>query len=158
MSKNTFILVFIFVLFVVAIIRVNIFLEDENNKLKPVHVSVEDCNVQEKKCKISLEKFSVDVSIDENIYYLKKFDVDIFIKERKKIESVQIYFKMKNMNMGNNHFIFNKVMSDNKNQHWQTSALLPICVAGRADWFSELEVVTKNNKYIITFPILVEKK
>ena len=158
MSKNIFIFVFIFVLFVFAIIRVNVFSEDANNKLKPVYISVEDCNIQEKKCKISLGKFSVDISVDENIYYLKKFDVDVFIKERKKIESVQIYFKMKNMNMGNNHFIFNKVGSDNESQHWQASALLPICVAGRADWFSELEVVTKNNKYIISFPILVKKK
>lgn len=160
MSKNTFVLILtsIFILFVIAIIKINMFSEEASNKLKPTYISVENCIVQEERCKVNLDEFSVDISADENIFYLKSFDVDFFSKEIKNIKSVKINFKMKNMNMGDNHFIFNKVISDNESQHWQVNALLPICVTGRADWFSELEIVTKNNNYIIIFPISVKKK
>ena len=156
-SKNKFVLMLVSILFVVAII-INVFSERANKKLKSTYISVEDCNVQEKKCKVNLDKFRIDISADENIFYLKNFDIDVFSKEIINIESIKIYFKMKSMNMGNNHFIFNKVISDNNSQHWQANSLLPICVTGRADWFSELEIVTKSIHYIITFPLLVKKQ
>jgi len=97
--------------------------------------------------------------MDKNIYYLKKFNVDIWVESKKNtnIESIHIDFKMKNMNMGVNHFILNKIKSENKKQKWQGKMLLPVCVTRRADWFSELAVITKQKKYILEFPILVKK-
>lgn len=152
------ILFFIVSVFIV-IIFLNVIQIGENNDRPPIKLSVVNCNVQQKICKIELEEFNIEISMDKNIYYLKKFNVDIWVesKEDTNIESIQIDFKMKNMNMGVNHFILNKIKSDNKKQNWQGSALLPVCVTGRADWFSELNIVTKQNKYIIEFPILVKK-
>lgn len=131
----------------------------ENNDLPPIKISVGNCNVQQKKCKVEFEKFNIEISMDKNIYYLKKFNVDVWVenKEGTNIESIQIDFKMKDMNMGVNHFILNKMKSENKKQNWQGNALLPVCVTGRADWFSELTIITKQNKYILEFPILVKK-
>lgn len=152
------ILFFIVAVFIV-IIFLNVIQIGENNDRPPIKISVVNCNVQQKICKIELEEFNIEISMDKNIYYLKKFNVNIWVesKEVTNIESIQIDFKMKNMNMGVNHFILNKIKSDNKKQNWQGSALLPVCVTGRADWFSELNIVTKQNKYIIEFPILVKK-
>ena len=154
-KKNLFFIVLVFI----VIIFLNVMQVGENNDRPPIKISVVNCNVQKKICKIELEQFNIEISMDKNIYYLKKFNVDIGveIKEDTNIESIQIDFKMKNMNMGLNHFILNKIKSDNKKQNWHGSALLPVCVTGRADWFSELNIVTKQNKYIIEFPILVKK-
>ena len=60
---------------------------------------------------------------------------------------------MNNMNMGVNRFLLKR---DNKSI-WKGKALLPICVTGRADWLSEIEILTTKNKYIISIPILVKK-
>ena len=131
----------------------------ENDDRPLIKISVGNCNVQQKKCKVELEEFNIEISMDKSIYYLKKFNVDVWVesKQATNIESIQVDFKMKNMNMGVNHFILNKIKSENKKQNWQGNALLPVCVTGRADWFSELTVITKQNKYILEFSILVKK-
>lgn len=151
-------IIFFIVSIVIVITTLNVIQIGDNNERPPIKISVNNCNVQQKTCKIELEKFNIEISIDTNIYYLKKFNVDIWLesKENTIIELIQVDFKMKNMNMGANHFILNKIKSENKKQNWQGSALLPVCVTGRADWFSEFKIVTKQNKYIIEFPILVK--
>ena len=95
--------------------------------------------------------------MDKDIYYLKRFSVLVENNEPHNIKSMKISFKMKDMDMGNNQFTLNKVKLINKKKSWKGDALLPICVTGRADWFSELEIITKENKYIIEFPIFVKK-
>ena len=152
------ILFFIVSVFVI-ITALNVIQRGENNDRPPIKISVGGCNVQQKKCKVELEKFNIEISMDNNIYYLKKFKVAVWLetKEGTNIESIQIDFKMKNMNMGVNHFILNKMESENKKQNWQGNMLLPVCVTGRADWFSELIIITKQNKYIFEFPILVKR-
>ena len=155
-KKTLFFIVFTFI----AIVMLNIIIQpSEKYDQLPIKISIDKCNVQQKKCKLELGRFNVEISMDKNIYYLKKFNVDIWLesKENTIIESIQVNFKMKNMNMGVNHFILNKIKSDNKKQNWQGSALLPVCVTGRADWFSELNIVTNQNKYIMEFPVLVKK-
>lgn len=106
-----------------------------------------------------MNEHNLEVSMDKNIYYLKKFNINIFIENNDHfhVESINVSFNMKNMNMGSNRFNLKKAISENNKEYWKGTALLPICVTGRADWFSELEVVTKQNKYIIEFPILVKK-
>ena len=154
-NKFLFFIVSVFI----AIIALNVIQTGENNDRPLIKVSVGNCNVQQKKCKVDLEEFNIEISMDKSIYYLKKFNVDVWVesKESTNVESVQIDFKMKNMNMGVNHFILNKMKSENKKQKWQGNMLLPVCVTGRADWFSELAVITKQKKYILEFPILVKK-
>ena len=131
----------------------------ETNNMPIIKVSIKDCTVQQKKCKLELDEFNIEISMNTNIFYLKKFNIDVWIESKgnTNIESIQADFIMKNMNMGVNHFILNKMEFKNKKQNWQGSALLPICVTGRADWFSELSIVTKKNKYIVEFPIIVKK-
>ena len=59
--------------------------------------------------------------------------------------------------MGVNRFLLKKTNFRNEKQKWQGKALLPICVTGRADWVSELEVVTQKSKYVFSFPIFVKQ-
>lgn len=151
------------IIFIIPVVIVIFFLNtiemDSENKTA-IYVSLNDCNVQNKKCRVELDNFNVEISLDDNIFYLKRFyfNVGIIGKEKNKIESIHIYFKMKNMNMGDNKFILNRVESVEVKQNWKGSALLPICVSGRADWFSELVINTSEYKYIIEFPILVKKQ
>lgn len=148
-------LFFVVAMFIVVIIF-NVVINDNNENVSSI-ISVKDCNVQQKLCTIELTGFNVEISMDQNIYYLKKFNVDVWGESSIDIESVQINFKMKNMNMGNNNFLLNKIIAEDKKQHWKASAILPVCVSGRADWFSELEVIVNSNKYIIKFPIFIQK-
>lgn len=134
-----------------------LYVEPINNSSMPIYISIKNCDVQKNKCKVNIENFNIEISLDKDIYYLKRFDINIVANDKADIESAHIYFKMKNMNMGKNYFVLKKTVSDNKLYLLQGTALLPICVTGRADWFSELEVVTKTNKYIIEFPIVVKK-
>ena len=154
-KKILFFIIFIFIVITVLYVTQT----DEKNNLPSIKISFGNCNVQQKKCKVESEKFNIEISMDKSIYYLKKFNVDVWVESKQdtNIESIQIDFKMKNMNMGVNHFILNKIKSENKKQNWQGNALLPVCVTGRADWFSELNIITKQNKYILEFPILVKK-
>lgn len=153
-KKTLFFIVSVFII----IAGLNAIHTEDNNKLSSIKVSIGDCNVQQKQCKAELKEFDIEISMDKNIFYLKKFNVDVWAENKgsTNIESIQVDFKMKNMNMGINHFILNKIKSENKKQNWKGSALLPVCVTGRADWFSELTISTKQNKYILEFPILVK--
>lgn len=149
-----------FLLFIAIFIAVlKLMPKNKKNDMIPVYVSTVDCAVQEKKCQISLEGINFNILMDENIFYLKKFNVNIFVDNEFKnnIKSIKVSFKMKNMNMGVNVFTLNKVLAEKQNETWKANAILPICVSGRADWVSELEVVIENNKYIFVFPIQVKK-
>lgn len=149
-----------FLLFIaIFIFALKLMPKNKKNDMIPVYVSTSGCNVQEKKCQMNLGGINFNILIDKNIYYLKKFDVDIFVDEKYKnnIKSIKVSFKMKNMNMGINVYTLNKVLAEKQNESWKANAILPICVSGRADWVSELEVVIENNKYILVFPIQVKK-
>ena len=128
-----------------------------DKKLAVVKISSGNCKPQNKVCNVELEGLKIGVLFDEDVFYLKPFNVSVSLndKSNNKIESVYIDFKMKNMDMGVNRFLLTEV--GNKKQSWQGKALLPICVTGRADWFSELEIMTKQNKYILTFPLQVKR-
>ena len=157
MNKNK---LFIFILFVVSTILFFQFMPTQKNSdMESVYRSLENCNVQEKECMENIEKISFNIVMDKDIFYLKKFNVDVFVenKFKKRIKSIKISFKMKNMNMGNNVFVLNKPLSNKERQNWKTTAVLPICVSGRADWISALEVIIENKKYILEFPIQVKK-
>ena len=154
--KNT---ISIFLFIIVAIIFLGSKLPIQSKERTIIKIPVENCNTQKQTCIVDLYELKIGISLDKNIFYLKKFDVSIWteVKKNYDIDSVYIDFKMNNMNMGVNRFMLLKVNSENNKQQWQGAALLPICVTGRADWFSELEVVTKQTKYILTFPLNVKR-
>lgn len=132
--------------------------ENEDKQRTVINVSIENCTAQQV-CLVNSDEFNIKILFDKNIYYLKPFEVIILTKSKVDIEikSIQIDFKMKGMNMGVNRFKLSNVNSENNNLKWVGKALLPICVTGRADWFAELEVVTKLNKYIYSVPVLVKQ-
>ena len=147
-----------------SVILVVIFLQDLKwntgvKNLTIVKIPIENCEPQIKVCNVELDDFKISVSFDKDIFYLKPFKVSVFKKtdSRYDIESVYIDFKMKNMEMGVNRFLLSNIDSKDKTQSWLGKALLPICVTGSIDWFSELEIVTETKKYIITFPIIVKQ-
>lgn len=156
-NKKLFIIFLLFIAVFIAVLK--LMPKNKKNDMIPVYVSTADCAIQEKKCQISLGEINFNILMDENIYYLKKFNVDVFVESKFKnnIKSIKVSFKMKNMNMGVNAFTLNKVLADKQNETWKANAILPICVSGRADWVSELEVIIKNNKYILVFPVQVKK-
>ena len=157
MFNKTIVLLLFF--FAIVLITQDVKWLRENNPLKVVKITVKECNAQKQVCITETDEFKLGILLDENIFYLKPFNVKIWTENKDdiNIESVQIDFKMKNMNMGVNRFLLKKINSKDKKQKWQGKALLPICVTGRVDWFSELEVVTKQSKYIFSFPISVKQ-
>lgn len=159
LNKLSFTLVF-----TIIVVAVFLFFLNENKiitfKEKDViKITPNNCDSGNKKCLIESNGFSVEISFDENVYYLKPFNVSVLNKstENLELESIKVNFKMNNMNMGVNRFMLKKVSSEKYTQIWKGEALLPICVTGRADWISEFEITTKNNKYLTSVPISVIK-
>ena len=119
-----------------------------------VEISALECKPQIQSCKIVTEDFNIEISLNENIFYLKPFNVFVQteVKTNFDIEFIQIDFKMEGMNMGVNRFLLTKKNNNDKKKVWNGKALLPICVARRADWFAELEIVTKQKQYFLSIP------
>jgi len=134
-----------------------------DKKLTVIKMSFEECKPQERVCNVELDGLKLKVSFDKDVFYLKPFNISILLdyksnnKINKKVESVYIDFKMKTMRMGVNRFLLIATDINKNKQSWQGKALLPVCVTGRAGWFSELEVIMDKKKYILTFPLLVKK-
>lgn len=132
---------------------------NEIEQRKIVRLHIDKCDAQKNECSVDLNELKIKISFDENIFYLKPFYVSVIDenKEHSKTESIQIEFKMKNMDMGVNRFMLEKITTENNKLLWKGKALLPICVTGRADWISEFTVVTKKYNYIVSLPISVKK-
>lgn len=153
--KNKLLTIIFFVtIFVVLFIVANKYSGDNIEK-EPTQVSVEHCQVQEQPCVVNINDLELNIYFEKNIYYLKPFNIAISSINDSDLISVYVDFKMKNMNMGVNRFQLKRDV--NKPENWQGKALLPICVTGRADWYSELEVTTKKGRYQISLPIFVKQ-
>jgi hypothetical protein len=118
-----------------------------------------ECKPQGQVCKIRVGKFIAEIEIDKNVFYLKPFNVNVRIdkSEIQNIKSVYVDFKMKGMDMGVNRFNLHRKDTSEKLVNWEGKALLPICVTGRVDWFSEVEILTNKEKYIFSLPLEVKK-
>lgn len=156
-TKLIFSLLIIFIITVVFVKKFNGVSDKIERKV--IAVPISNCNPQKTICKMKLDKLNMEVSFDKNIFYLKPFNISIKTdkKEHIDIDFIQIDFKMKGMDMGLNRFKLRKASSEDNKQVWRGTALLPVCVTRRADWYSELEVVTKESKYVFTFPIVVKQ-
>ena len=153
--KNKFvILVFLIIIIVSLFIAADKYNFYHKEKELP-QVLVENCLVQDKPCVANIDDLKLRISFAKNIYYLKPFDISISTSNASEPTSISVDFKMKNMDMGVNRFQLKR--DANKSDLWQGKALLPICVTGRADWYSELEVTTKKGRYQIILPILVKQ-
>lgn len=153
------ILVFVFLLFILLITLLSEKLWLQNNDKVVVRIPVENCFVQKETCIVNFNEFKVGISFAKDVYYLKKFNISVFTerKSTSNINSIQVDFKMKSMDMGVNRFMLTKRKLINKKQLWDGIAILPICVTGRADWFSELVIEANKTKYILTFPFQVKQ-
>lgn len=159
-KSNKTIIASLFLILTLAIISVyNLNILTVFNESTVIEISASECKPQQQTCKIVTEDFNIEISLNENIFYLKPFNVAVKTKRKTNydIESVQVDFKMKGMNMGVNRFMLTKKNINDKKQEWKGKALLPICVAGRADWFAELEIVTKQKKYLLSIPVNVKQ-
>ncbi len=144
-----------FSLIILIIVTQNLRWKETDRELTVVKILSENCKPQKKVCNVELSGLNIRILFDEDVFYLKPFNVTVWTEGNAAVKSVHIDFKMKNMNMGVNRFLLTEV--GNKKQSWQGKALLPICVTGRADWFSELEIVIGKKKYILTFPLIVKQ-
>ena len=129
------------------------------NEQQPLYISIEDCNVQQKKCLVDTKEFSIEISMDENIFYLKRFNIGVIAEnnESAHIKSMKVSFKMKSMNMGNNHFLLNKVKTTNNKEIWEGTAVLPVCITGRADWTAVFDIITGSREYLLLLPLSVTR-
>lgn len=131
--------------------------QDLNND-ESIIITINDCHPQSGECLVMLGSVKMNVSLNKKIKYLEPFNIKVEFDSEKKftVDSVNILFKMLNMDMGLNRFSLKKKDNEQKNkvQAWVGKAVLPVCITGRADWVSELEINT-NNKYKISFPITV---
>ena len=156
-NKLLFSIVFISIILAVYIQNKNDVVDIKEKNI--IKIQPNNCGIENKECVVELREFKVKISFDENIYYLKRFNVSVLNEssDNLNLKSIQVDFKMNNMNMGVNRFMLKKSVLENNKQVWQGKALLPICVTGRADWLSEFEFETTKNKYLISVPILVKK-
>ena len=124
-----------------------------------IYVPLEKCKSQQPICEAELNELNVKISFEKDIYYLQPFMISVLTENKAsiEIESIHVDFKMEGMDLGLNRFRLSKVSYNNKKQKWTGKAILPICVTGRADWFSVIEVVTKQNKYLLSVPVLVKQ-
>lgn len=150
--NNKFFIVF-FILIVIAIIVFNNFISTD--KPHTTKIITSQCEAQNKTCIVTIDDLKVNLLFEKNIYYLKPFSLSLWAESNNnlKIISVDVDFKMKNMNMGVNRFKLKR----NKLSRWQGKALLPICVTGRADWFSEIDILTSKARYRFILPIVVQQ-
>ena len=147
--------------FVIIFVATFIFIQNKNEAVTfkdkdVIKIQLNNCSVGGKECVVELNEFKVKILFDKDIFYLKPFNVSVTNEnlDKLKLESIQVDFKMNNMKMGVNRFL---LKNDKNKSIWKGKALLPICVTGRADWISEIELITKTNKYLISLPVLVKK-
>ena len=150
-------IVLFFSLIILVIVVQNLKWKSEGKELTVIKKTVDNCEPQKQVCNVELGGLNVRILFDENVFYLKPFNVTVWTEGNTDVESVYVDFKMKNMNMGVNRFLLTGIDRKNKKQNWKGKALLPICVARRADWISELEIVINAKKYILAFPVIVKK-
>ena len=157
--KNKIMAVLFFLLILLVLVTQNLSWKKMDKELTVIKISYEDCKPQKQVCNVELGGIKLGILFDEDVFYLKPFNVSVLLDDNSsnKVESVYIDFKMKNMDMGINRFLLSITDTKNKKQSWQGKALVPICVTGRADWFSEVEVITNKVKYILTFPLFVKQ-
>ena len=150
-NNKLFIIFFIFIIAIIIVFN-NFINVDKPNTTKIV---TSQCEAQNRACIVEIDGLKIKVLFEKNIYYLKPFNLSLWTESHDdlKVKSVSVDFKMKNMNMGVNRFKLKR----NKTAYWQGKALLPVCVTGRADWFSEIDILTSKGQYRFIFPILVEK-
>ena len=155
--NNKMIIALFFSLMILVIVIQDLKWKSEEKELTVIKKYVDNCEPQKQVCNIELGGLNVRILFDENVFYLKPFNVTVWTAGNTDVESVYVDFKMKNMNMGVNRFLLAGIGTENKKQRWQGKALLPICVARRADWISELEIIINTKKYILAFPVIVKK-
>ena len=157
--KNKMISALIISLIILVIVFQSSNLRNNIKELTIIKMPIENCMPQERICNIKINDIEVSVSFEKEIFYLKPFKVSLFSENKNSngIDAVYIDFKMRNMDMGVNRFLLSGTDSKNNKQNWQGKALLPICVTGRADWYSELEIIIDKKKYIVSFPLTVKQ-
>jgi hypothetical protein len=138
----------------IAVIKLSAVIDAENKVVS--QLLIEKCEPQYSLCQVKLEGIDFEVSFDKSIYYLKPFHIFISTHKNSTLKAIYVDFKMKNMNMGVNRFELIAKIDDNDKNLWQAKVILPICVTGRADWISELEVVTTSARYLLQFPLFVK--
>lgn len=162
-SKTTF---FILSLIFVAVIFFSLrsLKVYNDNEIKVTSITLENCDAQNEICTFTTQNFTFEISMDKAIYYLKPFTVsmrtsfkNLASKEQASIEAVSIAFKMTNMNMGVNRFQLKQSQFKDNHSVWKAKVILPVCVTGRADWNSELDIVTNEEHYRFVFPLVVKK-
>jgi hypothetical protein len=67
------------------------------------------------------------------------------------VKTASVRFSMKNMDMGYNEFSFNSEQAG----EWKAKAILPVCTAGRSDWFMELMLKAADVRVLFRFVIEV---
>lgn len=159
-------MILVLILIFVYIFFISTNMPDKNNldEKSITTVTLENCDIQKAACLFKFKNLTLEISMDKDIYYLKPFNLSVkrlftntSSKDTSKIESIVVDFKMKNMNMGVNRFQLKKMTLKNDAYAWEGKALLPICVTGRADWVSELDILTSDSHYRLIFPILVKQ-
>lgn len=157
------IIYFISIIFLAVLINIKLSGNtDKSSEIKTlplVNISADKCNLQQNGCVINTAEFELRVVLEKTIYYLRPFSIHAEgkAKDNASVENIYMNFKMNGMNMGVNRFLLKKESLSDNIQRWRGNALLPVCVSGRADWLVELEIVTKQTRYILSVPVTVQQ-
>ncbi len=84
---------------------------------------------------------------------LTPFPVDVEIQRGASVASMTVSFGMQGMDMGLNRYGLIKSGED----LWHASVTLPICMSGRSDWIADFELLTKQRRYRLQVPFVLQK-
>ena len=151
-NKNIIITVLLISIIIVIAVQSKKVL-NERTERKVITLPVSKCNPQNKICNVKHKDLTIDISLDKNIFYLKPFNVSVLSNNKVDIEHIYIDFKMKKMKMGLNRFI----LKNKGSQEWLGVVILPVCIAGRSDWIATVDIHTIKYRFILTFPVSIDK-
>lgn len=114
-----------------------------------------DCDLNRQACIASLDNQSVELSVQQPVTYLTKFQIRARVVgfEKQRINKMIAAFAMPGMDMGINRFALQQTATDNA---WQGMAILPVCATGRKDWRATVFIATDDSNYTAVYKLTVE--
>ena len=120
-----------------------------------------DCDPVVQVCSAGNDLIKLELHFPEQPVYLAPFPLQVSIagNATTEVDSVIVDFQMSGMDMGINKTVLSKVtQADRQEQQvWSGKMILPVCVAGRADWQALVLVSAGANRYQAAFPVKVVK-
>lgn len=107
------------------------------------------CSIAQTTCRANGAR-SLEVQLVGDIQPLVPFEMTARFAEAAGVRAVVVEFYMVGMDMGLNRYTLQPVAD--ADGMWRGTVTLPVCLAGRADWYAEVRTETAEGRYLARFP------